>query len=385
MPLRNIIGPSRATVRRAVPVALAAASMLAASLAAAPVAGAHTSPAGRTAAAVAGSTAKVMSQQATLAYWTRARLRAAKPADIALTGKPRVRPASVHPVRIGKPGSVPGAFPGGRAAAADLWAAAVSPAYTYPYPYDSFTPNQKSWKTYPYDVNGKLFFTNDGTNYVCSGSSVASASGTTDENEVWTAGHCLVNTEENDQGVDTSAVFIPAYNGNAAKKKYYAPFGEFTWNGGWETSGPWYNSRDLTEDEAAMTVDNSDRFKKDTLGDTVGYEGFAWNEAVDEQFVAFGYPEAAPYNGLNLIEDIASTAGQDAISGGADPTEPIVIGNPMTGGASGGAWDIDWTDTGPGDINGHNDYFYGSEPLALYSPYQDTTSNDVRCFGATTC
>ena len=38
-----------------------------------------------------------------------------------------------------------------------------------------------------------------------------------------------------------------------------------------------------------------------------------------------------------------------------------------------------------GYINGHNDYKYSNQPLAMYSPYQDTLSNTVRCFGATSC
>ena len=41
----------------------------------------------------------------------------------------------------------------------------------------------------------------------------------------------------------------------------------------------------------------------------------------------------------------------------------------MTGGSSGGAWNIGWeTSNGPGFINGHNDYNYSSQPLAMYSP-----------------
>ena len=100
--------------------------------------------------------------------------------------------------------------------------------------------------------------------------------------------------------------------------------------------------------------------------------------------MAFGYPAASPYNGKNLIEDIAATAGQDS-NGGADSVNPVVIGSPLTGGSSGGAWNIDWTDSGPGYIDGHNDYIYTSQPDAMYSPYQDTLSNEVRCFGASSC
>ena len=63
----------------------------------------------------------------------------------------------------------------------------------------------------------------------------------------------------------------------------------------------------------------------------------------------------------------------------------IGIGNPMTGGSSGGAWDIDWSPANPGYIDGHNDYKFYSQPNAMYSPYQDGLSNRVRCFGASSC
>ena len=56
-----------------------------------------------------------------------------------------------------------------------------------------------------------------------------------------------------------------------------------------------------------MTVGTSSTTGR-TLGQAVGWDGFAWNQSVNEQFVAFGYPAASPYNGNNLIEDIAATA-----------------------------------------------------------------------------
>lgn len=368
--------------RRAIPAALAAAGLAAAGWLAAPAASA--SPARPGPGPVTGGAAEhLISPRATLAYWTAARLRSARPADLIHAGaRASVRPATARPA--GKAGHVTGGLPAGAGAAlAAISRGGSTDAFTYPFPYDSFTPPQSLWKTYPYEVNGKLFFTNDGSNFVCSATSVASASGAKNENEIWTAGHCLVNTEANNQVVDSSAVFIPAYNGNKTLKKNYAPYGEFTWNGAWETSTAWYNNRDLTEDEAAMTVGRSSSTGR-TLGNAVGWDGFAWNYPVNEQFVAFGYPAASPYNGKNLIEDIGATAGQDG-NGGANPVNPIVIGSPLTGGSSGGAWNIDWTDSGPGFINGHNDYIYTNQPNAMYSPYQDTVSNAVRCFGASSC
>jgi hypothetical protein len=366
-------------VRRTIPAALCSAGMMAAWLAA-PVASAQASALGAAPPGVIHSVANVPGEKAALAYWTPARLRAAKPADMVIAGaKPRVLPAMGK--QPGKPGHVAGGLPDGRGPAVIRRARAITPeASPYPYPYYSFTPSSTLWSTYPYAVNGKLFFTNNGGGFVCSATAVASASGASNENEIWTAGHCVVNTGSNNRVVDSSAVFIPAYNGNVSN---FDPYGKFVWNGSWETSSGWYYNSDLTEDEAAMRVGTSSTTGR-TLGQAVGWDGFAWNQPVNEQFAVFGYPAVSPYNGLNMVEDIASTAGQDTISG-ADATEPIAIGDPMTGGSSGGAWNIFWTRSGPGYIDGHNDYKYTSQPLAMYSPYQDALSNEVRCFGKASC
>jgi hypothetical protein len=335
------------------------------------------------------------SEQATLAYWTPARIESAKALSVVSAGAAAPRATTQRPT--GKLGRVAGSpATGTKGSVARQTEATQAPATS---PYDSFevtpAPTKKGngngvWKDWPYDLNGALFFENDGADYVCSGTSVASSSGSSDENEIWTAGHCAINTESLTGVWDSSAIFIPAYNGAACCKantvkneEKWAPFGEFVWNGDAITSGAWVDNRDLTEDEAAMQFDGSD-ITGDTLGQAVGWDGFEWNASVDQQFVAFGYPAASPYNGQDLEEDIATTGGQDS-NGGADATNPIFIGSPFTGGSSGGAWDIGWTDAGPGYINGHNDYIYTSIPDQMYSPYQDTLSNTIRCFNATSC
>jgi hypothetical protein len=387
MPFRKRSSPAPGTLRRAVPAALCSVGLagLAGGLIAVPAASAHTSAlaASPHTGGVVSSVARVPSEKAVLAYWTPARLRAAKPADVIVAGRaPDVRRPTAK--QSGRPGLVTGGLPGGQGRAAAHPTARITPeSFPYPYPYDSFTPPPSLWPTWPYEVNGTLFFTNNNNSYSCSATSVASASGASNENEIWTAGHCLVNTESNipaNQMVDSWALFIPAYNGNVSN---FDPYGEFVWNGGWITTSAWYNNKDFTEDEAAMTVRPSNTTGQ-TLGQAVGWDGFAWNYPVNEKFVAFGYPAAPPYNGLNMVEDIAATAGQDSRSG-ADSIEPVVIGNPMTPGSSGGAWDIFWSDSGPGYIDGHNDYNYTSQPLSMYSPYQDTLSNTVRCFGQRSC
>jgi V8-like Glu-specific endopeptidase len=328
-------------------------------------------------------------QAATLAYWTAARLKSATPVDVVAAGTTRSLAGPNGPT--GKPGAVPGGAPLNATRASG---GSVHPETTDPY--DSFQVSIADTKLYPYELNGALFFENNGSNYVCSATSVASHDSSRAENEIWTAGHCAVNTESNNQVVDANAEFIPAYDGakccnnsTVAHEKKWAPFGIFTWDGGWETATAWLKNRDLSEDEAAMEVGTSD-ITGDTLGQAVGWDGFAWNRSVDQQFVTFGYPAGSPYNGDYMEADISATGGQDS-NGGANSENPIYIGSPFTGGSSGGAWNIDWSDTGPGYINGHNDYVYlnssGQESPAdqMYSPYQDTLSNTVRCFGASSC
>jgi len=54
-------------------------------------------------------------------------------------------------------------------------------------------------------------------------------------------------------------------------------------------------------------------------------------------------------------------------------------------GSSGGAWDIDWTTTQDGYINGHNDFLANNYPGVMFSPYQDSLANTIRCLGASSC
>jgi hypothetical protein len=322
-------------------------------------------------------------QNATLAYWTPARLKSAVPVNVVHAGT--AAPATASPGPTGKPGAVPGGAPPGAVVASG---GIPLPATTDPY--DSFQVTRADSKKFPYNLNGALFFTNNGSNFDCSATSVSSHDSSTAQNEIWTAGHCVVNTESNNHVHDSNAEFIPAYDGalccnssTVAQEERWAPYGIFTWDGAWETATAWLNNRDFTEDEAAMELGTSDITGK-TIGQAVGWDGFAWNQAVAQQFVTFGYPAGAPYNGDYMEADISATGGQDS-NGGANSVNPLYIGSPFTGGSSGGAWNIDWSDSGPGYLNGHNDYVYSSPTDQMYSPYQNSLSNKVRCFGATSC
>ena len=233
-------------------------------------------------------------QETTEAYWTPARMASAKSADIVTTNAPDVQ--KVKAINAGPPGEVPGGLPSGATARPQLIAPEQGPqAFSYPYPYTSFNVPTGAYAKTPNEVNGKIFFTNNGTNYVCSGTSAPSSSGSSDENEVWTAGHCVSNTNLASPGVfDSSAEFIPAYNGSAKTIAKQEPFGVFTATN-FETATNFLNHGDISVDEGAMHVNNN--ASGQTLGEAVGWAGFTWNYSSDEQFVAYGYPAAAPTKG----------------------------------------------------------------------------------------
>lgn len=317
---------------------------------------------------------------AILKWWTPARMAAAKNVTMITAKAPAKQEAVGQGTAYGTAGRVSGGRPSqSSAASAGTASPTIANAFTYPFPYDSWNVPKGSYIRYPYTVNGKIFFRNDGGTYVCSGTVVPSVNGGTNENEVWTAGHCLVNTESLTKVLDTSLEFVPAWHKSA---KDTEPYGVYTWNGTWETSTAWLNNRDFSEDEAALLMNANGT--KEILGNETGWAGFAWNYSTAEQFVAFGFPAATPYNGNNEVIDLGASAVSTTGIGGAGKP-PIGIGNPMTGGSSGGGWMIGWTSTGTGYVDGHNDYKYTSQPLAMYSPYQTTLSNKVRCFGKTSC
>jgi hypothetical protein len=313
-------------------------------------------------------------QNATLKYWTRARMRSATPVDVMnRSGSPIAGAATTAPA--GPAGAVAGSSPSGATSSSSLGSAPVPQGFSYPFPFTRFGVSPASlYKKYPWEVNGKVFFTNHGGNYVCSGTSVVSPDGL----EVWTAGHCTANTDGTHQ-FDSFFEFVPSYNGNAAS---CCPRGIWVADN-LGTTTAWLNNGDFSRDMGVAHVvrDSNNR----TLAGRVGTAGFAWNQSRDQDFTDFGYPQGSPFNGKFMIECSAAHATDDGGIGGSGPA-PIGIGCDMTGGSSGGSWEIGWGGStlgpsgfGVGYINGHNDYKYGSQPLAMYSPYFDTLANTVRC------
>jgi V8-like Glu-specific endopeptidase len=115
------------------------------------------------------------------------------------------------------------------------------------------------------------------------------------------------------------------------------------------------------------------------LHDKIGYLGYKANVSRNQTWNAFGYPQAAPFDGKKLTYCKAAYATSDT----QFSPDTIGIGCDMTGGSSGGPWILNYTPGQSGSfnyINGLNSYKYDSQPKAMYSPYFGNEFLDLRKF-----
>ncbi|MES2443602.1 MAG: hypothetical protein V4574_12295 [Pseudomonadota bacterium] len=194
----------------------------------------------------------------------------------------------------------------------------------------------------PYCAVGKLFMTFDGSRYVGSAWTIG-------ESTVFTAGHCLYDNQGGAGWAD-NILFIPQYHNGAAPLGRWAAIEMATLNG-WIAGG---NDR-FKYDLAAFRVDRPIR-------PATGSLGWLANAAPNQGCITgIGYPAAAPFNG----EEMWRSSGHYV--GGSNP---IQMRNDMTGGCSGGPWEI-WRDGTP-LTNGLNSFRYTNDPATMYSPYFGT-------------
>jgi hypothetical protein len=279
------------------------------------------------------------------AYWTPARMAAAKsyPERYIFTSAATAS-AAPQAGSAGYPGGVAGVPPNATGAAAYPQvetfpnAVQVEPEHAaYPPPRDTFEYGPR-YRTYPASTVGKVFFIQDhdgnGTysGFVCSGSSIFVGGSTA--RHVLTAGHC-VNNGRNGAGAGGgwSANFqiCPSYDSSQG--------GVNPAVGCWTaynlaTSGSWISSSNSDRDWGGAAMNNGGVAPPAPIGNRVGQLGRAWNWN-DEHFWAFGYPAAAPYTGGKLVANTAEHSYTINQGLGADSKYQ---GNEMTGGSSGGPW-----------------------------------------------
>lgn len=204
-----------------------------------------------------------------------------------------------------------------------------------------------SYTSFPYSTVGKLFFTQYGVTYVCSGAMIKG-------HAFWTAGHCAHAGNNSADGWSYNAIFVPQY--------YYgsAPLG-YCYVQSWWTPTDWYANGqygDFDHDYAGgnLSCDISN------ITSYTGYLGLTWNQSYGQTWTALGYPQAAPYDGGRMI---GCTSGLVTYDSGSP--SPFGIYCNMTGGSSGGPWYI-----GSGYVNGNVSYGYSSYPGVFFSPYYDS-------------
>lgn len=276
------------------------------------------------------------SQGDAVEYWTAERMESATPADeliaeneapdgqVEASDSVKIPAVEVNPQVAASPQAAPGTHDGSRTAAA---------AGT--------------------DHVGKVFFTVNGADYVCSGNAVASGNGST----VSTAGHCV-----NEAGTWASNwVFAPGYDNGQT------PYGLWSASDLFATD-QWVAQEDMNYDVAFATVEPESGTA--TLTETVGGSGIEFNTDRGALYTSFGYPAAAPFDGETL-EQCQGTGFDDTLGG----TDDQGIDCDMTGGSSGGPW---FVGDGPeGYQVSVNSFGYTSQPNVMYGPYLGDVAEEV--------
>ncbi|GAB3826479.1 trypsin-like serine peptidase [Kribbella italica] len=174
---------------------------------------------------------------------------------------------------------------------------------------------------------GKVFFSYNGLNYVCSASTINNSY----KNLIITAGHCVHGGAG--QGWHSNIVFAPSY--------YNGQSGAGLWN--WSQArafNSWIDSSDFSHDQAFVTLQQRNG---QNLIDAVGGNGLVWGNGRDQAGTRiWGWPAEPPYNG----EVPYYCDGTTFAWGSTD----AALGCTMNGGASGGPWMKDRIDANLGYV-----------------------------------
>lgn len=289
-------------------------------------------------------------QAAAVAYWTPARMAAAKPLDV----KPSQRnPApTTAPETAGPAVSVP--------PAAGSEPAGSAPEASGPQPLAA-TSVPRPYRDLPDRLNGKVFFRQNGGDFVCSGTVVNGAN----KDMVDTAGHCVSDGRGHFNSPVANTIFVPAYSSGASGCTTDCfPFGIWTARQ-LTTTTEWHLRRNFKQDYGYIILNT---LNGQHIVNRLGGQGTAVNQSRNQTFNAYGYPQAAPFNGFDQKRCVSSRLGDDNPSPSRPGPFTIRINCNMTGGSSGGGWLIRLSG-GLGYVNSHNSYRYSNTPNNLFGPY----------------
>ena len=184
---------------------------------------------------------------------------------------------------------------------------------------------------YPYRTAGKIFFTDGGLNYSCSGSIV-------NRRILITAAHCLYNTAVNRW--HSNIVFVPSYNANLATQ----PFGSWNWASmrvptGWINGCECFPSAyDFGSIEVADRLIGASTWR---IGDYLGWLGWQTFALAGNNVTQLGYPGNLD-SSRRMMQNNSQAAADSAVS--------ARIGTAMQKGSSGGPWIQDFGVAAPGQL-----------------------------------
>lgn len=254
--------------------------------------------------------------QQALRFWTPARMKAAKPLDLRLSGRGQVA--------FNEPASASSAFE------------------TVPDPTGADSR-----------VNGAIFIETPFGLGRCSGTSVNAPN----YSVVFTAGHCINSGGPRGRWMDFRWVFVPGY------RYGQRPFGVFPAK--WiDTTRQWRTTGSENFDVGAAVVGRNQR--GELLAKAVGGTGIAFGLKTRQVFDVHGYPVEEPFDGeTQQVCTQTPFLGHDARSFMSPGPLNLAVDCDVTGGASGGGWTIAGTKT----LNSVTNYGYGDDPDTDFGAY----------------
>jgi hypothetical protein len=212
-------------------------------------------------------------------------------------------------------------------------------------------------------ITGKVFFTMGGVPYVCSGSLIED--GRFDIAIVITAAHCVWENSNNGSFA-TDWSFWPNYDTDYKNREgwnanyLYAPK-NFTNQTAFNTTA--------TLNDFAFAIIENNHSRLNPAGSLPNLGSLK----VGNSAYAFGYPQATPFNGQELVFSHGSVS-TDKNSGNKTWRLP----SSLTGGASGGPWYSGYVNgTSVGAVASLNSYKYASDKNSMYGPIFNSLTNEL--------
>lgn len=208
----------------------------------------------------------------------------------------------------------------------------------------------------PLTATGKVFFTEESIDYVCSGSIV---NDTNSSNLiVLTAGHCLYDNAS--QKFVSNFIFIPSYDNTKTSNCYIStclPARALVAHSGFTTESAFTTK--ATQYDWGFAVINQP--SPAATGLNLKIDGFTGPTNIA---YSFGYPQSSPYNGQELVY-----CSGGIIEDRRTSNTTWGLGCNMTGGASGGPWTAGYvSNTNPGTASSVNSYKYSTDKNRMYGP-----------------